>query len=151
MFAHPSLSLLSHSFSRTDLFLVVFCLVDDWMQHRYHSSNLPRAAGPAPTTSSDSELLAIALVGELCGVARERAWLWQVRASYHTLFPHLPEDSRYSRRLQRLRHALRAFREQVLRWADAGCPLGAWTPTGSWIASHSPCAPATVSGRPTSQ
>lgn len=119
MSAHPSLTLLSDRFSREDLFLVVFCLVDDWLQHQYHASNLPRAAGPAPTTCTDSELLTIALVGELCGVARERAWLRQVRASYLALFPHLPEDSRYSRRLQRLRHSLRAFRDQLLHWADA--------------------------------
>ena len=118
MFAHPSLTLLSESFSREDLFLVVFCLVDDWMHQRYQSSNLPRQAGPPPTCT-DSELLTITLVGELCGVARERAWLRQVRASHRALFPQLPEDSRYARRLQHLRHALRAFREQLLRWADA--------------------------------
>jgi hypothetical protein len=119
MYAHPSLTLLSHSFSREDLFLVVFCLIDDWMKQRYHSANLPRQAGPAPTTCTDGELLTVAVVGELCGVSRERAWLRQVRASYHALFPRLPEESRYARRLQRLRHAFRAFRDQLLRWADA--------------------------------
>jgi len=119
MFAHPALDLLSDTFSREDLFRVVFCLVDDWMQQRYGSANLPRRAGPAPTTCADSELLAIALVGELCGVARERAWVRQVRASYRALFPRFPEDSRYSRRLQQLRHTLRAFRDQLLHWADA--------------------------------
>lgn len=118
MFAHPALQALSGTFSREDLFLVVYCLVDDWMQQRYHRANLPRQAGPPPRCT-DSELLTIALVGELCGAARERAWLRQVRASYHALFPRLPEDSRYARRLQQLRHALRAFREQLLCWADA--------------------------------
>jgi hypothetical protein len=110
---------LSHSFSRTDLFLVVFCLVDDWMLQRYGQANVPRRRGPVPTTCTDSELLAVCLVGELCGAARERAWVRQVRASYQALFPRLPEDSRYARRLQQLRHTLRAFREQLLRWADA--------------------------------
>lgn len=119
MFAHPSLTLLSDSFSREDLFLVVFCLVDDWMQQRYGRSNLRRLRGPQPTTCTDSEVLAICLVGELCGVSRERAWLRQVRASYRALFPRLPEDSRYTRRLQQLRHLLRPFRDQLLRWADA--------------------------------
>src|SRR5215210_3022770 len=119
MFAHPATQLLSDSFSREALFLVVFCLVDDWMQQRYGSANLPRRAGPAPTSCSDSELLTIALVGELCGVSREHAWLRQVRASYRDLFPRLPDDSRYSRRLQQLRHALRQFRDPLLFWADA--------------------------------
>lgn len=119
MFAHPALQLLSGAFSREDLFLVVFCLVDDWMRARYGQSNLPRRHGPAPTGSTDSELLTICLVGELCGVSRERAWLRQVRGSYRALFPRLPEDSRYARRLQWLRPLLRAFREQLLFWADA--------------------------------
>ena len=35
MLAHPSLFLLSHTFSREDLFLVVYCLVDDWMHARF--------------------------------------------------------------------------------------------------------------------
>jgi len=119
MFAHPASELLSDNCSREDLFLVVFCLVDDWMQQRYGQPNVPRERGPVPTTCTDSELLTICLVGELCGVPRERAWLRQVRHSYGALFPHLPEDSRYARRLQALRHVLRSFREQLLFWADA--------------------------------
>ena len=42
MLTHSSLSLLSHTFSRTDLFTAVFCLVDDWMKQRYQSPNAPR-------------------------------------------------------------------------------------------------------------
>ena len=119
MFAHPSLSLLSGTFSREDLFLVVFCLVDDWLQQRCGGSNLPPGRGPAPTTCTDSGILTLCVVGELCGGRRERAWLRQVRASYAALFPRLPDDSRFARRAQHLRHVLRAFRDQVLRWADA--------------------------------
>ena len=39
MFAHPAVSSLWHDFSRTDLFLVGYCLVDEWMQQRFGSSN----------------------------------------------------------------------------------------------------------------
>ena len=58
MLIHPSLPLLSHTFSRTDLFTAVFCLVDDWMKQRYHSANAPRKvptppeSGAAPKTAS---------------------------------------------------------------------------------------------------
>ena len=90
------------------------------MKTCYSASNLPRKRrGPAPEEFSDSETIAILLVGELCHCPRERAWLRQVRASYDHLFPRLPEDSRFSRRAQLVREALRWFRQAVLAWADA--------------------------------
>ena len=120
MFAHPALPALSGTFSRADLFLVVYCLVDDWMHVRFGSSNAPRRhRGPRPEEFSDAELLTVLLVGELCHCPRERAWLRQVRRSYRALFPHLPEDSRFARRAEQGRELLRHFREAVLCWADA--------------------------------
>jgi hypothetical protein len=120
MLAHPSLALLSGTFTRADLFLVVYCLVDDWMQARFGHGNAPRRRrGPTPEEFSDAEVLTVLLVGELVHCPRERAWLRQVRASYGALFPKLPEDSRFSRRAERCRELLRQFREAVLFWADA--------------------------------
>jgi hypothetical protein len=43
MIRHPSLPLLSGTFSREDFFLVVYCVVDDWMHARFASANAPRA------------------------------------------------------------------------------------------------------------
>jgi hypothetical protein len=114
MIAHPAVFSLSHTFSREDLFLVVFCLIDDWMQQHYAVSNLPRQRGPLPEPLADSEVLTIVLVGELGQVKRERAWLRQVRASYRVLFPHLPEDSRFSRRVTALRELLRHLHASIL-------------------------------------
>ena len=119
MLTHPTVFLLSHKFSRQDLFLTVYCLVDDWLKRCYKSSNLPRKRrGPKRDEFADSEVLTVLLVGELCHCKRERAWLRQVRASYGTLFPNLPEDSRFSRRAQFVRDALRHFRKALLAWAD---------------------------------
>ena len=120
MFAHPSLPLLSGTFSREDLFLVVYCLVDDWMKHAFGTSNAPRPRrSPGPAEFSDAEVLCVVLVGELCHCPRERAWLRQVRASYHGLFPHLPETSRFHRRAVAARFLLRRLRAALLGWADA--------------------------------
>jgi hypothetical protein len=120
MVAHPALQVLSGTFSREDLFLVIYCLVDDWMHARFGGSNAPRRRrGPRKEEFSDAELLTVLLVGELCHCRRERAWLRQVRGSYHALFPHLPENSRFSRRAEQGRELLRHFREAVLFWADA--------------------------------
>jgi hypothetical protein len=120
MIAHPSLSLLSPNFNRNDLFLVTFCIVDDWMKQRFGSSNMPRQhRGPRPDEFSDSETLTVLLVGELCHVNREQAWLRQVRSSHISMFPHLPEDSRFSRRAQQVRHLLCQLRYSTLFWSDA--------------------------------
>ena len=127
MITHPSLSLLSHKllhngglFSRTDLFTVVFCIVDDWMRDRFQSANMPRKhRGPRPGEFADSEVLTVQLVGELCQCHRESAWLRQVRASYKHLFPALPSDGRFSRRAQAVRPLLRDMRRSILFWADA--------------------------------
>jgi len=120
MIAHPSLTLLSDTFSREDLFLVVYCLVDDWMHSRFGGSNTPRRRRrPRPDEFSDAEALTVLLVGELCHCRRERAWLRQVRASYRDLFPALPEDSRFARRAERVRELLRSLRQAILFWADA--------------------------------
>jgi hypothetical protein len=122
MVVHPAPSLLSGNFSRTDLFVVVFCIVDDWMKERFGKSNAPRKGrGPRPDEFADSEVLTILLVGELCHLRRERAWLRQVRASYRPLFPRLPEDSRFSRRAEQVRELLRHLRCAILFWADVDC------------------------------
>lgn len=118
MIAHPAVSSLWHDFGRADLFLVVFCLVDDWLHACYGSSNVPRKRrGPRPDEFADSEVLTILLVGELCQVKRERAWLRQVRANHTNLFPRLPEDSRFARRAVAVREYLRYFRQAILGWA----------------------------------
>jgi len=122
MITHPAASLLSHGFDRTDLFLAVYCLVDDWMKQQFGSSNMPRKRrGPRAGEITDSEILTVILTGELCHVQRERAWLRQVRASYLHLFPALPEESRFCRRSQAVRHLFRPLRQAVLFWADVDC------------------------------
>jgi DDE family transposase len=120
MIRHPSLPLLSGSFSREDLFLVVYCVVDDWLHARFGSANAPRARrGPGAAEFSDAEVLTVLLVGELCHCRRERAWLRQVRASYRRLFPVLPTEGQFSRRAERVRELLRSLRRTLLFWADA--------------------------------
>lgn len=120
MITHPSLPLLSATFSREDLFLVVYCVIDDWLHARFGSANAPRARrGPSADEFADAEVLTVLLVGELCHCRRERAWLRQVRASYRGLFPALPSDGQFSRRAQAVQPLLRSLRRTILFWADA--------------------------------
>lgn len=119
MIIHPSLDLLCPDFSRDDLFLVVYCMVDDWMKMRFGSSNMPRShRGPGPDDFTDSDAMTVLLVGELCHCLRERAWLRQMRANHLSLFKNLPEDSRFSRSAQMVRTLLTAMRRAILCWAD---------------------------------
>jgi hypothetical protein len=90
------------------------------MHARFGGSNAPRKRrGPRPGEFSDAEVLTVLLVGELCHCRRERAWLRQVRASYRSLFPTLPQESRFARRAEAARELLCTFRQQILFWADA--------------------------------
>jgi hypothetical protein len=117
MITQTALQLLSHNFSREDLFCTLFVLVDDWMKQNYQSDNLPRKTLKPEFT--DAEVVTILLVGELCQSSRERAWVRQVHASYRHLFPLMPEASRFSRRAELVIPLVVAFRKQVLHWADA--------------------------------
>jgi hypothetical protein len=120
MIAHPAVSSLSHNFSRSDLFVVVYCIVDDWMKKTFGSSNAPRGGrGPTEEEFTDSEVLTVALMGEMCQCKRERAWMRQVRASYGALFPRLPENSRFSRRAEGVCDLFAPLRRAILFWADA--------------------------------
>ncbi len=67
-----------------DLLLMVFCLIDDELK----ALGPPRSRGPAPTLS-DSEVVTIALVGELWGIADDKA-LYRFFRRYHAAaFPAL--------------------------------------------------------------
>ena len=72
--------------------------------------------GPAPRCS-DSELLAMALIGECCGWDLETELLGHFRALRH-LFPQQPSQSRFNRRRRQLMQAFQLVRCSVLRLLD---------------------------------
>ena len=97
--------------SLEELFLHVYVVVDDWLKE-----NQARFALPIHRTqvASYSELLTIALVGEIVAQPYESVWYWLVGESYRKLFPHLPEYSRYHRVLQNAEKLLAALALAVL-------------------------------------
>jgi hypothetical protein len=117
MITQTALQILSHNFSREDLFCTIFVLVDDWMMKNYQGNSLPRKT--QQPEFADSEVITILLVGELCQSPRERSWVRQIHASYTHLFPLMPEGSWFSRRAEQVVPLVTAFRKQVLHWADA--------------------------------
>jgi len=92
-----------------DLFLTVFVYIDDWLKPYHHI--LPKQ----PTQkASYSEVLTIAIVGEILAQPYESTWYWIVTQSYRDLFPELPEYSRYHRILRNAEKLLAELALSVL-------------------------------------
>lgn len=92
-----------------DFCLYVYVIVDDLCQQ---VAPLLRRPGPMPRCS-DSELLALCLIGECKGWDLETDMLSNMRA-YPGLFPHLPEQSRFNRRRRGLMWVMNVLRRLLL-------------------------------------
>ncbi len=91
----------------------MYVVVDDiWQQ----ISPLFKRPGPKPKCS-DSELIAMALVGECRGWDVETEMLSQWK-DHRDLFPHIPSQSRFNRRRRNLMYAFNLIRRIVLNWLD---------------------------------
>ena len=80
-----------------DFCLYVYVIVDDIVQEL---QPLLRRPGPSPVFS-DSELLALCIIGECKGWDVETELLSNMK-DYRDLFPNLPEQSRFNRRRRKL-------------------------------------------------
>jgi len=96
-----------------DFCLYVYVIVDELYQQ---VAPMMQRRGPAPKCS-DSELLAICLIGECKGWDVETELLSNMRA-YRELFPHLPEQSRFNRRRRNLMWVLNLIRRLLLSQLD---------------------------------
>jgi Transposase DDE domain len=97
-----------------DFCLYVYCIVDEVCQQLAPVLHRP---GPAPTTLSDSELIALALIGECRGWDIETELLGHA-PMYRHLFPHLPSQSRFNRRRRNLALIFNVIRRGVLQVLD---------------------------------
>jgi hypothetical protein len=97
-----------------DFCLYVYCIVDEIYQQLAPHLHRP---GPAPTTLSDSELIALAIIGECRGWDIETELLGHA-PMYRHLFPHLSSQSRFNRRRRHLMAVFNLIRRMLLRWLD---------------------------------
>ncbi len=103
-----------------DLCTVMYVLVDELFQ-RYVA---PVDHRPGPhAVFTDSELITVAVVAELISLDEETAMLGYLRRNHPTLFPQLPDRSRYNRRRRALGEALNTIRRHVVGWLLALLPL----------------------------
>lgn len=76
---------------------------------------------------SDAELICLAVAQQLLGIASERRWVRFARAQLRGLFPYLPEQSGYGKRVRALGGLLAAVSTELARdtasWHDELRPL----------------------------
>ncbi|WP_405088336.1 IS982 family transposase [Microbispora sp. NBC_01389] len=77
--------------------------------------------GIAPTLS-DAELVTLAVMSALLGFTSERHWLRYARAHLTGMFPYLPGQSGYNKRLRKasslLKHVIRMLAADTTLWSD---------------------------------
>ena len=111
----------------SELFTVVYVLVDDYLKTGVQQGRftLPQSK---QQKGSYSELMTIALVGDLLNQADVGLWFKLVKREYKDLFPVLPDDTRYYRILNKL--------ERI--WADLALALTAQHCTWSYSVDSKP-------------
>ncbi|MDE0529319.1 MAG: IS982 family transposase, partial [Truepera sp.] len=92
-----------------ELFLTVFVYIDDWLKP--YQDLLPQQSAQK---ASYSELLTIAVVGEILAQPFESNWYWIVNQLFSELFPRLPHYSRYHRILRNAERLLAELALSVL-------------------------------------
>jgi hypothetical protein len=100
-----------------DLAIALYVDIDDALE----PLALRRGAG-RPVQISDSELVCLAAIQVLLGINSERRWLRFARQRLGHLFPRLPDQSTYNRRLRAaggmLAHAIAILAARTPSWHD---------------------------------
>lgn len=95
-----------------DLILVIFVLVDD-----LYKKVAPKAVKHRPNIHkailSDSEVITIALCGEILGIDSEKAWYSFVKKNYRHLFPKMCDRSQFNRTRRNLMQVMNLIFTQV--------------------------------------
>lgn len=100
------------SIPMSDVFLVIYFLIDEWYQEKGHRL-LKGKAGVKPVFT-DSEVITLMLAQDFIPFPGENQYIGYVRANYLALFPKLVTQSQYNRRTRSLRLLVEALRRDWL-------------------------------------
>jgi hypothetical protein len=84
----------------------LYAVTDDLLKESPQIAPLRPAAGISPQLS-DAELVTLAVLQALLGFTSEARWVRHARAHLRHLFPYLPQQSGYNKRLRAARGLLR--------------------------------------------
>jgi hypothetical protein len=104
---------LTRRFARTEeAIITLFCLVDD----AYYHLNPRARCYESLKRLSDSEVIALALFGQLRGIESERSFLRDAERFFSHLFPGVVglHPSSFNRRVRKLRRFLEPLRKDVV-------------------------------------
>jgi len=103
------------------LVIALYVTIDDALQAAPELRRWRPAVGIAPKLT-DAELLTLAVMQALLGYVSEARWLRHARTALRHLFPYLPRQSGYNKRLRaalpQLRYFIRALAVDTDLWAD---------------------------------
>ncbi len=108
--------------------LYVTC--DDYLKQHPHLAPWRPRIGLAPRIS-DAELIALSVMQALLGHHNERRWIRYAHAHLRHLFPTIPQQSGYNKRLRRLSATMQAV------IAHLAADTGLWT-DDVWVADSTP-------------
>ncbi|MBB6347670.1 hypothetical protein FHU36_004215 [Nonomuraea muscovyensis] len=99
----------------------LYVQIDDALKAQPHLAPWRPKIGIAPTLS-DAELVALAVLSALLGFTSERRWLRHARAELSGMFPYIPGQSGYNRRLRQasglVTHMTRMLASDTSLWSD---------------------------------
>ena len=99
----------------------LYAVTDDLLKESPHLAPLRPVVGIAPQLS-DAELVTLAVLQALLGFTSEARWVRHARASMRHLFPYLPKQPGYNKRLRAarglVRHCILALACSTSLWTD---------------------------------
>ena len=96
----------------SDFFLVTYVMIDD-IYHQIVPDEIRFRRNYTQAKLSDSEVITLAIVGELQGITSEKAWIGLVRKNYKHLFPNLCNRTRFNRTRRHLNTIIDAIRNHI--------------------------------------
>lgn len=98
-----------------DFFLVSYVIIDDIYQ-RIIPNQVRYRRNYDCSKLSDSEIITLAIVGEIHGTASEKVWFNYVRKNFKDLFPNLGHRTRFNRTRRNLTNVIDAIRKEIGRY-----------------------------------
>ena len=102
----------------TDLFTITFTIVDD-IYNNIIPDNIKNRRNIGDSKLSDSEIIAISIVGELLTIDSEKAFYNLLKREYKQLFPRLGDRTRFNRTKRNLHSVISSIREYISQFMQS--------------------------------